>query len=78
MKGHLLRAASILCFVRRALRSFRALVLGCKSNAPHLAHDGAVSLELLNPLLWPIPPRQLGEIGLTALRLALGLAQPAR
>ena len=33
-----------------------------------------VSLELLNPQLWQVPPRQLGEIGMTALRKLLGQA----
>jgi hypothetical protein len=34
-----------------------------------------VSLELLNPQFWQIPARQVGENGLTALRVALGLAE---
>ncbi|HEY2249956.1 MAG TPA: sugar phosphate isomerase/epimerase [Planctomycetaceae bacterium] len=40
-----------------------------------LGYTGAVSLELLNPLFWQIPARQVGEIGLTALRKSLGQAQ---
>ncbi|MEX2175155.1 MAG: sugar phosphate isomerase/epimerase family protein [Pirellulaceae bacterium] len=35
---------------------------------------GCVSLELLNPQLWQVPPLQLGEIGMTALRKVLGQA----
>jgi 4-hydroxyphenylpyruvate dioxygenase len=38
-------------------------------------YEGAVSLELLNPMFWQIPARQIGEIGLTALRVALGQAR---
>ena len=40
-----------------------------------IGYAGAVSLELLNPLFWQIAARQVGEIGLTALRIALGQAQ---
>jgi 2-keto-myo-inositol isomerase len=40
-----------------------------------IGYSGAVSLELLNPQFWQIPARQVGEIGLTALRVALGQAQ---
>lgn len=40
-----------------------------------IGYTGAVSLELLNPLFWQIPSRQVGEIGLTALRVAMGLAK---
>lgn len=41
-----------------------------------MQYPGAVSLELLNPLFWQIPPQQFCEIGLTALRKSLGLARP--
>ena len=47
----------------------------------HLRQMGyaeAVSLELLNPMFWQIPSRQIGEIGLTALRVALGQAKSPR
>lgn len=37
-------------------------------------YRGCVSLELFNPQLWQVPPRQLGEIGMTALRKVLGQA----
>jgi 4-hydroxyphenylpyruvate dioxygenase len=37
-------------------------------------YAGYVSLELYNPRLWQTPARQFGEIGLTALRAALGQA----
>jgi sugar phosphate isomerase/epimerase len=40
-----------------------------------IGYSGAVSLELLNPQFWQIPARQVGEIGLTALRVALGQAE---
>jgi 2-keto-myo-inositol isomerase len=38
-------------------------------------YRGCVSLELLNHQLWQVPPLQLGEIGMTALRKVLGLAR---
>jgi sugar phosphate isomerase/epimerase len=37
-------------------------------------YQGYVSLELMNPQIWRIPPRQLGEIGMTAMRKVLGQA----
>lgn len=37
-----------------------------------IGYEGYVSLELMNPQFWPISPRQVGEIGLTALRMLLG------
>jgi len=43
-----------------------------------IGYVAAVSLELLNPLFWQIPSRQVGEIGLTALRVALGQATSTR
>jgi 4-hydroxyphenylpyruvate dioxygenase len=42
-----------------------------------LGYDGWVSLELLNPTLWKARPVQVAEVGLTALRKVLGLAQGA-
>ena len=36
---------------------------------------GPVTIELLNPQLWQVPPLQFGEYGLTALRKCLGLAE---
>ena len=39
-----------------------------------IQYEGHVSLEVLNPQLWQVSSRQLGEIGITALRVALGLA----
>jgi sugar phosphate isomerase/epimerase len=38
-----------------------------------IGYAGFVSLELLNPIFWRTPPQQVGEIGLTALRVSLGL-----
>lgn len=35
-------------------------------------YRGPVSLEVLNPQLWQVPPLELGEIGLAALRKVLG------
>jgi 4-hydroxyphenylpyruvate dioxygenase len=43
-----------------------------------IGYAGAVSLELLNPQFWQIAARQVGEIGLTALRVALGQAGSER
>ena len=39
-----------------------------------IGYAGNVSVELMNPLIWQVPPRQFGEIGMTALRKVLGLA----
>lgn len=35
-------------------------------------YTGFVSLEVANAMFWSIPARQIGEIGLTALRMVLG------
>jgi sugar phosphate isomerase/epimerase len=40
-----------------------------------IGYIGHVSVELMNPQLWQIPPRQLGEIAMTALRKLLGQAE---
>jgi 4-hydroxyphenylpyruvate dioxygenase len=40
-----------------------------------IQYDGAVSIEVMNPQLWRIPPRSFGEIAVTALRKLLGMAQ---
>jgi len=37
-------------------------------------YAGGVAVELQNPRLWPVPPRQFGEIAITALRKLLGQA----
>jgi len=37
-------------------------------------YRGPVSIETMNPQIWQIPPRQFGEIAVTALRKVLGLA----
>lgn len=37
-------------------------------------YQGCVSIELMNPRIWQVPPRQFGEIAMTALRKVLGLA----
>lgn len=39
-----------------------------------IGYTGTVSIELMNPQLWEVPPRQFGEIAMTALRKVLGLA----
>ena len=39
-----------------------------------IGYTGAVSVELLNPRLWRVPPRQFGEIAMTSLRTLLGQA----
>jgi hypothetical protein len=33
-----------------------------------------VAIELHNPALWRVPPRQFGEIAITSLRKLLGVA----
>jgi 4-hydroxyphenylpyruvate dioxygenase len=40
-----------------------------------IGYEGLVTLELMNPRLWQVPARQLGEIGMTALRKLLGQAK---
>lgn len=35
-------------------------------------YQGCVAVELMNPRIWRIPPRQLGEIAITALKRSLG------
>jgi sugar phosphate isomerase/epimerase len=39
-----------------------------------IGYTGAVSIELHNPQLWRVPPRQFGEIAMTSLRTLLGQA----
>ncbi len=39
-----------------------------------IGYGGAVSVEMMNPQIWQIPPRQVGEVAITALRKVLGLA----
>ena len=39
-----------------------------------IGYAGAVAIELHNPALWRVPPRQFGEIAMTALRKLLGVA----
>jgi len=39
-----------------------------------IGYRGAVAIELHNPALWRVPPRQFGEITMTALRKLLGVA----
>lgn len=52
------------------------------SSPPHdllrrlseIGYTGAVTIELMNPQLWSVPPRQFGEIAMTSLRKLLGQA----
>lgn len=37
-------------------------------------YQGAVAIEIHNPRLWKVPPRQFGEIAMTSLRRVLGQA----
>ncbi len=39
-----------------------------------IGYTGAVAVELPNPALWRVPPRQFGEIAMTAVRKVLGQA----
>jgi 2-keto-myo-inositol isomerase len=38
----------------------------------HIGYAGHLSLEIMNPQLWQVPPLQFGEIAMTALRRLLG------
>jgi 4-hydroxyphenylpyruvate dioxygenase len=40
-----------------------------------IGYDGFISVELMNPQVWQIPPRQFSEIAMTALRKLLGQAR---
>ena len=62
------------------------IILPAEGNSPpqqliaHLEamqYDGPISIELQNPQLWQVPPRQFGEIAITALRKLLGQAEMA-
>jgi sugar phosphate isomerase/epimerase len=52
------------------------------SSPPHelitllaaMPYTAAVTIETMNPALWRVPPRQFGEIAMTALRRILGQA----
>ena len=39
-----------------------------------IGYTGAISVEVHNPRLWRVPPRQFGEIAITSLRTLLGQA----
>ncbi|RLS29339.1 MAG: sugar phosphate isomerase/epimerase [Planctomycetota bacterium] len=39
-----------------------------------ISYAGGVAVELMNPALWRVPPRQFGEVATTALRRLLGQA----
>jgi sugar phosphate isomerase/epimerase len=39
-----------------------------------IGYSGGVAIELHNPALWRVPPRQFGEIAITSLRKLLGQA----
>lgn len=39
-----------------------------------IGYGGSVSIELMNPQIWQVPPLSFGEIGMTALRKLLGQA----
>ncbi|HVU89284.1 MAG TPA: sugar phosphate isomerase/epimerase [Pirellulales bacterium] len=39
-----------------------------------IEYQGCVSIELMNPQIWQIPPRQVAEVAMTALRKLLGQA----
>jgi len=39
-----------------------------------IGYQGTVSVELMNPAIWQVPAIQFGEVAITALRKALGLA----
>ena len=37
-----------------------------------IGYDGYVSVELMNPLVWQLPPEQVAEVAMTSLRRLLG------
>jgi 2-keto-myo-inositol isomerase len=39
-----------------------------------IQYEGCVSIELMNPHIWQVGPRQFGEVGMTALRKVLGMS----
>ena len=45
------------------------------SHLQTIDYTGPVSIETHNPQLWRVPPRQFGEIAITALRKLLGQAE---
>ena len=69
--------------VPREMASDADRILPAEGNSPpqqliaHLdamQYDGPISIELQNPQLWQVPPRQFGEIAITSLRKLLGQA----
>jgi len=69
--------------VPREMASDSDRILPGEGNSPphelvhrlgEIGYAGAVSIELHNPQLWRVPPRQFGEIATTALRTLLGQA----
>lgn len=49
-------------------------IAGLVEHLRALGYAGTVSIELMNPEIWQVPPRQFGEIAMTSLRRTLGLA----
>jgi 2-keto-myo-inositol isomerase len=49
-------------------------VAGLIEHLKMIGYQGTVSLELMNPEIWQVPPRQFGEIAITSLRRVLGQA----
>jgi 4-hydroxyphenylpyruvate dioxygenase len=39
-----------------------------------IGYQEYVSIEVMNPILWQVPPRQFAEIAITSLRVVLGLS----
>ncbi len=50
-------------------------VAGLIAQLHAVNYQGTVSIEVMNPRIWEVPSLQFGEIGITALRMALGLAE---
>lgn len=50
-------------------------VISLLQHLRQIGYSGHISLELLNPQLWMVPARQMGEIGMAALRGVLHAAQ---
>lgn len=49
-------------------------VAGLVEHLKTIGYQGTVSIELMNPEIWQVPPRQFGEIAMTCLRRVLGQA----
>ena len=82
--GLLVDAVSDIVDVPREMASDSDRILPAEGSSPpddlirrltEIGYTAAISIELQNPRLWRVPPRQFGEIAMTSLRKLLGQAQ---